>query len=77
MINYAAFSARTFVIANFGKFDRAKHVYVNEAFTELIKDALRFFHGTPILPLPLAEPFVGAGVYAIYCTARTGMQCAR
>lgn len=61
------------MIANFGKFDRAKHVYANEAFTELIKDALRFFHGTPILPLPLAEPFVGAGVYAIYCTARTGI----
>lgn len=25
------------------EFDREKHVYANEAFSELVKDALRFF----------------------------------
>lgn len=30
-------------------FDRKKHRYKNEAFTELGKDAVRFFNGTPVL----------------------------
>jgi hypothetical protein len=29
-------------------FDRSKHVYVNDAFSELVKDAVRFFNGTPV-----------------------------
>src|ERR1035441_6648246 len=33
-------------------FDRAEHVYRNDAFAELVKDAVRFFNGTPVLPLP-------------------------
>ncbi|MEO5348828.1 MAG: Eco29kI family restriction endonuclease [Magnetococcus sp. YQC-3] len=49
-------------------FDRNKHVYQNEAFTELIKDAVRFFNGTPVQALPPAEIFPGAGVYALYYT---------
>lgn len=47
-------------------FDRRKHVYHNEAFVELVKDAIRFFNGTPIHPLPPSEKFLGTGVYALY-----------
>ncbi len=47
-------------------FDRKKHLYKNEAFAELVKDAVRFFNGTPIHPLPLPEIFLGTGVYALY-----------
>jgi len=47
-------------------FDRKKHLYKNEAFAELVKDAVRFFNGTPIHPLPLPETFLGTGVYALY-----------
>lgn len=54
-------------------FNREKHVYKNKKFSELLLDAVRFFHGTPVLPLPPNEPFKGAGVYAIYCIARTGI----
>lgn len=49
-------------------FDREKHLYQNQAFVELVKDAIRFFNGTPIYSLPLAEKFSGAGVYALYYT---------
>ena len=55
------------------KFRREDHVYVNSQFSELLKDALRFFHGTPVLPLPPKMPFSGAGVYAIYCIAKKGL----
>lgn len=55
------------------QFKREEHVYANEAFSELLKDAVRFFHGTPVLPLPLQTSFTGAGVYAIYCIAKTGI----
>ena len=47
-------------------FDRAEHVYRNDAFAELVKDAVRFFNGTPVLPLPPSVAFHGRGVYAIY-----------
>lgn len=49
-------------------FDRSKHVYKNDAFTELVKDAVRFFNGTPVHTLPPPERFLGTGVYAIYYT---------
>ena len=55
------------------EFKREEHVYVNSQFSELLKDAVRFFHGTPVLPLPPETPFSGAGVYAIYCIARKGI----
>lgn len=55
------------------EFRREDHVYENSQFSELLKDALRFFHGTPVLPLPPSEPFKGAGVYAIYCIAKKGL----
>ncbi|WP_297576494.1 Eco29kI family restriction endonuclease [uncultured Deefgea sp.] len=49
-------------------FDRSKHVYKNDAFAELVKDAVRFFNGTPIYSLPPSESFLGTGVYALYYT---------
>jgi len=51
-------------------FDRRKHVYHNEAFVELVKDAVRFFNGTPVHVLPPPERFLGAGVYALYYTGK-------
>ena len=51
-------------------FDRSKHVYKNEAFVELVKDAVRFFNGTPVHTLPPPEAFHGTGVYAIYYTGK-------
>ena len=54
-------------------FDRFKHVYKNDALVELIKDAVRFFNGTPVHPLPPPERFLGTGVYALYYTGRTGI----
>ena len=47
-------------------FDRKKHIYKNDAFAELVKDAVRFFNGTPVHTLPPPESFLGAGVYALY-----------
>jgi Eco29kI restriction endonuclease len=52
-------------------FDRNKHIYRNDAFAELVKDAVRFFNGTPVHELPPLEIFTGTGVYAIYCIATT------
>jgi Eco29kI restriction endonuclease len=47
-------------------FDRGEHVYKNNALAELVKDAVRFFNGTPVHPLPPPERFLGTGVYALY-----------
>lgn len=55
------------------EFKRQEHIYANTQFSELLKDAVRFFHGTPVLSLPLKEQFNGAGVYAIYCIAKKGL----
>lgn len=49
-------------------FDRSEHIYRNDAFAELVKDAIRFFNGTPVHELPLPERFLGSGVYALYYT---------
>jgi Eco29kI restriction endonuclease len=51
-------------------FDRSKHVYHNEAFVELVKDAVRFFNGTPVHQLPPPKRFLGTGVYALYYTGK-------
>ena len=51
-------------------FDRSKHVYKNDAFAELVKDAVRFFNGTPIQHLPPPISFLGTGVYALYYTGK-------
>lgn len=47
-------------------FDRQKHVYRNDEFIEIVKDAIRYFNGTPVHTLPPPEKFSGTGVYAIY-----------
>lgn len=52
-------------------FDRSEHVYKNEAFSELVKDAIRFFNGTPVHTLPPPESFLGTGVYALYYTGKS------
>jgi hypothetical protein len=52
-------------------FDRSEHVYKNDAFAELVKDAIRFFNGTPVHTLPPPESFLGTGVYAIYYTGKS------
>lgn len=52
-------------------FNRQEHVYRNDAFAELVKDGVRFFNGTPVLPLPPEERFTGTGVYAIYYTGKS------
>lgn len=49
-------------------FNRSEHVYKNDAFAELVKDAIRFFNGTPVHSLPLVDRFNGTGVYALYYT---------
>jgi len=49
-------------------FDRSEHIYKNEAFEELVKDAIRFFNGTPVHTLPPPERFYGVGIYALYYT---------
>jgi len=51
-------------------FERSKHVYRNDAFVELVKDAVRFFNGTPVHNLPPLEKFTGTGVYALYYTGK-------
>ena len=51
-------------------FDRKNHVYKNDAFDELVKDAVRFFNGTPIQVLPPSVSFTGTGIYAIYYTGK-------
>lgn len=54
-------------------FDRSEHVYKSDAFVELVKDAIRFFNGTPVHTLPPPESFPGTGVYAIYYTGKNSI----
>jgi hypothetical protein len=54
-------------------FDRNQHVFHSPDFAEIIKDTIRFFNGTPVLPIPTPERFHGTGVYALYCTALEGI----
>jgi hypothetical protein len=51
-------------------FEKEKHVYKNDAFAELVKDAIRFFNGTPVQLLPPPTQFTGVGVYALYYIGR-------
>ena len=51
-------------------FERKEHLYKNEAFGELVKDAVRFFNGTPVHTLPPPNVFLGTGVYALYYTGQ-------
>lgn len=52
-------------------FNRDKHVYQSQEFVELVKDAVRFFNGTPVHSIPLSERFQGTGVYALYYTGKS------
>jgi Eco29kI restriction endonuclease len=54
-------------------FERQKHVYKNNDFVELVKDAVRFFNGTPVHALPPPETFTGTGVYAVYYIGKSGL----
>ena len=54
-------------------FDREKHVYRNDDLSELLRRAVQFFNGTPVLQLPLKEKFTGAGVYALYYRGKEGL----
>lgn len=54
-------------------FKREDHVYQDERITDILKDAIAFFMGTPIVQMPPPIKFNGAGVYAIYCRAKTGL----
>ena len=54
-------------------FDRHEHVYRNDAFAELVKDAIRFFNGTPVHTLPPPNSFLGTGVYALYYTGQNSL----
>ena len=54
------------------QFDRSEHVYKNDEFAELVKDAVRFFNGTPVHSLPPPATFRGTGVYALYYIGRIG-----
>lgn len=54
-------------------FARSEHIYTNDAFAELVKDAIRFFNGTPVHDLPLPERFLGSGVYALYYTGENSL----
>ena len=55
------------------QFDRSEHIYKNDEFAEIVKDAVRFFNGTPVHQLPPPARFRGTGVYALYYTGRTGI----
>lgn len=52
-------------------FDRNDHIYKNDAFDELVKDAVRFFNGTPVVEMPPTVKFSGVGVYALYFIGNT------
>ena len=54
-------------------FDRNEPVYKNDAFAELVKDAIRFFNGTPVHTLPPPDSFLGTGVYALYYIGRKSL----
>ena len=54
-------------------FDREKHVYRDQDLAELLRKAVQFFNGTPVLQLPLKEKFEGAGIYALYYTGKQGL----
>lgn len=52
-------------------FDRDKHIFRSDAFEELIKDAIRFFNGTPVCHIPPSTHFAGTGVYALYYVGKS------
>ena len=55
------------------EFDREKHVYRDQDLAELLRKAVQFFNGTPVMALPLKEKFEGAGIYALYYRGKEGL----
>jgi len=51
-------------------FKREDHVFHSPDFQEVVKDAIRFFNGTPVYQIPPPEKFLGAGVYSLYFTGK-------
>lgn len=49
-------------------FNREEHIFRSPELENLLKDAIRFFNGTPVYEMPPPESFLGSGVYAIYYT---------
>lgn len=49
-------------------FAREEHVYRDDQLMELINNAVRFFHGTPVYPIDGLPRFNGTGIYALYYT---------
>lgn len=58
------------------QFDLSQQTYRSPEFEAIVQDAIAFFEQTPIHPVPPTERFPGAGIYAIYCTARSGIYAA-
>ena len=50
-------------------FNRDEHIFRSPQLEDLLKDAIRFFNGTPVYELPPSVRFIGSGVYAIYYTS--------
>ncbi len=46
--------------------DLKKHTFTSRKFESVIQEAMRFMMASPIHPLPPADRFPGAGVYALY-----------
>lgn len=53
-------------------FNRNEHVFRSPELENILKDAIRFFNGTPVYELPMSENFIGSGVYALYYNVNSG-----
>lgn len=51
-------------------FNPEDHIFRSPQLADLLKDAIRFFNGTPVYELPPPEKFIGSGIYAIYYTGQ-------
>lgn len=49
-------------------FNPEEHIFRSPELENMLKDAIRFFNGTPIYELPPPGSFLGSGIYAIYYT---------
>lgn len=49
-------------------FNPHEHIFRSPELESMLKDAIRFFNGTPVYELPPPKTFLGSGIYAIYYT---------
>lgn len=49
-------------------FNLEEHIFRSPELENMLKDAIRFFNGTPVYELPVPSNFLGSGIYAIYYT---------